>query len=131
VTAQAEGLDDPLLLTTDYRSASALAYTLDNPQVLAISGRLDQFDFWYDAPVLEGRDAVLLGETWHPICPTHLAMFDRVDPPETVEVRRLGRVLQTYQIVRGYGFKAGPVGYPLSPEYPLAFTGDGQQCLPE
>jgi len=131
VTAQAEGLDDPLLLTTDYRSASALAYTLDNPQVLAISGRLDQFDFWYDAPTLEGRDAVLLGETWHPICPTHLAMFDRVDPPETVEVRRLGRVLQTYQIVRGYGFKAGPVGYPLSPEYPLAFTGDGQQCLPE
>jgi hypothetical protein len=130
VTAQAEGLDDPLLLTTDYRSASALAYTLDNPQVLAISGRLDQFDFWYDAPALEGRDAVLLGETWHPICPTHLAMFDRVDAPETVEVRRLGRVLQTYQIVRGYGFKAGPAGYPLSPEYPLAFTGDGQQCLP-
>jgi hypothetical protein len=130
VTAQAEGLDDPLLLTTDYRSASALAYTLDNPQVLAISGRLDQFDFWYDAPALVGRDAVLLGETWHPICPTHLAMFDRVGEPEIVEVRRLGRVLQTYQIVRGYGFKAGPAGYPLSPEYPLAFTGDGQQCLP-
>ncbi len=131
VTAQAESLDDPLLLTTDYRSASALAYSLDDPNVLAISGRLDQFDFWYDAPALEGRDAVLLGETWHPICPTHLAMFDRVDPPETVDVRRFGRVLQTYQIVRGYGFKAGPEGYPLSPDYPLAFTGDGQQCAPE
>ncbi|HSM83687.1 MAG TPA: hypothetical protein VLS96_18510, partial [Nodosilinea sp.] len=131
VSAAAEELDEPLLLTTDYRSASALAYTLDNPAVLAISGRLDQFDFWYDAAALEGRDAVLLGETWHPICPAHLAMFDRVDPPETVAVRRLGRVLQTYEIVRGYGFRAGPAGYPLSPDYPLAFTSDGQRCAPE
>jgi 4-amino-4-deoxy-L-arabinose transferase-like glycosyltransferase len=130
VTAQAEGLDNPLLLTTDYRSASALAYTLDNPDVLAISGRLDQFDFWYDAPALEGRDTVLLGETWHPICPAHRAMFDRVDPPETVEVRRFGQVLQTYEIVRGYGFRAGPEGYPLSPDYPLAYTSDGEHCLP-
>ncbi|TVQ10145.1 MAG: 4-amino-4-deoxy-L-arabinose transferase [Leptolyngbya sp. DLM2.Bin27] len=131
VTAQAEELENPLLLTTDYRSASALAYTLNNPNVLAISGRLDQFDFWYDAPALEGRDAVLLGNTWHPICPTHRAMFDRVDPATTVEVRRFGRLLQTYEIVRGYGFRAGPEGYPLSPDYPLAFTSDGEQCLPE
>ncbi|WP_017299321.1 ArnT family glycosyltransferase [Nodosilinea nodulosa] len=131
VTVQAATLDDPLLLTTDYRSASALAYTLDNPDVLALSGRLDQFDFWYNAPALEGRDAVLLGETWHPICPTHLAMFDRVDPPETITVRRFGRVLQTYQIVRGYGFSAGPEGYPLSSDYPLAFTSNGEQCLAE
>ncbi|MBE9159693.1 glycosyltransferase family 39 protein [Nodosilinea sp. LEGE 06152] len=128
VTAQAQTLDDPLLLTTDYRSASALAYQLDNPNVLAISGRLDQFDFWYDAAALDGRDAVLLGETWHPICPTHLAMFDRVDPPKTFEVRRFGQPLQTYQIMRGYGFRAGPEGYPLSPDYPLAFTGNGEQC---
>jgi hypothetical protein len=131
VTDQAEALDDPLLLTTDYRSASALAYTLDNPDVLGVPGRRDQFDCGDDAPALEGRDAVLLGETWHPICPTHLAMFDRVDPPETLEVRRFGRVLQTYDLVRGYGFKAGPEGYPLSPDYPLAFTGDGERCLPE
>lgn len=130
VTTQAESLDNPLLLTTDYRSASALAYTLDNPDVLAISGRLDQFDFWYDAPALEGRDAVLLGATWHPICPAHLAMFDRVDPPETLEVQRFGRVLQTYEIVRGYGFSAGPEGYPLSSDYPLAYSSDGENCLP-
>jgi hypothetical protein len=131
VQAQAANLEDPLLLTTDYRSASALAYSLNNADVLAISGRLDQFDFWYDAPALERRDALLLGETWHPICPTHRAMFDRVEAAGTVEVRRFGRVLQTYELVRGYGFRAGPQGYPLSPDYPLAYTGDGEQCLPE
>jgi hypothetical protein len=128
VTTQAAGLDQPLLLTTDYRSASALAYALNDPQVLAISGRIDQFDFWYDSATLEGRDAILLGESWHPICPAHLAMFERVDSPQPVTVQRWGRVLQTYELVTGYGFKAGPPHYPLSPDYPLAFTSDGERC---
>ncbi|MGF1567527.1 MAG: ArnT family glycosyltransferase [Nodosilinea sp.] len=131
VDAEAADLDQPLLLTTDYRSASALAYSLNNPDVMAISGRLDQFDFWYDSATLAGRDGVLLGESWHPICPTHLAMFERTDPPQTLEVRRFGQVLQTYELVRGYSFKAGPEGYPLRPDYPLGFTSDGQQCLSE
>lgn len=130
VTAQANPLDRPLLLTTDYRSASALAYALNDPQVLAISGRIDQFDFWYDSATLEGRDAILLGESWHPICPAHLAMFEHTDPPQTLAVQRWGRMLQTYEIVTGYGFQAGPPGYPLSPDYPLAFTSDGERCQP-
>lgn len=129
VQQQAEGLETPLLLTTDYRSASALAYALNRPDVWAISGRLDQFDFWYDAATMTGRDAVLLGETWHPICPAHLAMFERTDPPITVEVKRFGKPLQTYSIRRAYGFQAGDSDrYPLRPDYPLAFTTDGEVC---
>lgn len=128
VTAEADTLENPLLLTTDYRSASALAYALDDPNVMAISGRLDQFDFWYDSAALNGRDAVLLGESWHPICPVHLAMFERTSPAQIVEIRRFGRPLQTYKIIRGYGFRAGPAGYPLQPDYPLGFTSDGERC---
>jgi 4-amino-4-deoxy-L-arabinose transferase-like glycosyltransferase len=131
VETSAATMDTPLLLTTDYRSASALAYALNSSNVMAISGRIDQFDFWYDRDDMNGRDAVLLGESWHPICPTHLAMFERTDPPITVTVRRFGLNLQTYQLVRGYHFKAGPAGFPLSPDYPLAFTTDGEQCLGE
>jgi 4-amino-4-deoxy-L-arabinose transferase-like glycosyltransferase len=131
VEANAADLDSPLLLTTDYRSASALAYGLDDPTVMAISGRIDQFDFWYDNEVMNGRDAVLLGESWHPICPTHLAMFERTEPPVEVTVRRFGRELQTYQIVKGYGFNAGPEKFSLSLRYPLAFTTDGERCLTE
>jgi len=119
----------PLLLTTDYRSAAALAYVLNDPSVLAISGRIDQFDFWYDPAALDGRDAVLVGDRWHPICPTHLAMFDRTDPPESIEVRQLGTFIKTYMVVRGYGFQAqGETADPLSPDYPLAFTSDGERC---
>lgn len=131
VRSQAAPLDNPLLLTTDYRSAAALAYTLNNPSVLAISGRLDQSDFWYDIDALAGRDAVLLGENWHPICPTHLAMFEGTDPPQTVEIRRWGRPIQTYHVVTGYGLRAQAVGSPLDPAYPLAFSADGERCTPE
>lgn len=129
VEQQAATLEQPLLLTTDYRSASALAYELNNPQVMAISGRRDQFDLWYDVAAMQGRDAVLLGETWHPICPAHLGMFQRTDPPMEVTVQRFGYLLQTYTVVRGYGFQAGPRDrYPLGADYPLAFTSDGEIC---
>jgi 4-amino-4-deoxy-L-arabinose transferase-like glycosyltransferase len=130
VSDVAEELDNPLLLTTDYRSAAALAYQLNNPDVLAISGRIDQFDFWYDSAAIDGRDAVLLGETWHPICPAHFNMFDHTDAPKTLDVTRFGTVMQTYQVVKGFNFQAGESGYPLLPDYPLAFTSDGEQCQP-
>ena len=129
VTESAEGLDQPLLLTTDYRSASALAYALSDPAVMAISGRIDQFDFWYDSAAMEGRDALVLSESWHPLCPTHLELFDRTDDPVTVVVRRFGVPLQTYQLTPAYGFRAGPDNFPLSQQYPLAFTSDGERCL--
>lgn len=131
VTRQAQSLPHPLLLTTDYRSAAALAYQLDDPTVMAISGRIDQFDFWYDAAAMAGRDAVLLGETWHPLCPAHLAMFNHTEPPEIMTVSRFGVTLQTYQLVRAYGFRAGDSDtYPLQPNYPLAFSSDGERCQP-
>jgi 4-amino-4-deoxy-L-arabinose transferase-like glycosyltransferase len=123
-------LDRPLLLTTDYRSAAALAYSLNNPEVIALSGRLDQFDFWYQSDEMEGRDGLLLGETWHPICPAHLAMFDHTGAMETLEIRRFGQVLQTYTLILGYGFRAGPREFPLDPAYPLGFTTDGETCGP-
>jgi hypothetical protein len=128
VRKTAAPLHQPLLLTTDYRSAAALAYSLNNPEVIALSGRLDQFDFWYQSTTMEGRDGVLLGESWHPICPAHLAMFDHTEPGKTLEIKRFGQVLQTYTLVLGYGFHAGPAGFPLKPDYPLGFTTDGETC---
>ncbi len=119
----------PHLFTTDYRSAAALAYRLKDPTVLAISGRQDQFDFWYDVATLEGGNALLLGDDWHPICPAHLAMFDQVSPLETLPVYRFGHFIKNYTLIRGQGFHAGPDNaYPRSPDYPLAFTTDGESC---
>jgi hypothetical protein len=120
----------PLLLTTDYRSASALAYALDMPSVLAISGRIDQFDFWYDPAELEGRNAIMLGDRWHPICPTHQTMFERTDAYTQIPVKRFGVTIKHYDTLRGYAFRAAaPKAHPLQPEYPLAFTSDGETCI--
>ncbi|HEY9888919.1 MAG TPA: glycosyltransferase family 39 protein, partial [Candidatus Obscuribacterales bacterium] len=113
----------PLLLTTDYRSAAALAYVLNEPSVMALSGRIDQFDFWYDPAQLDGRDGILVGDRWHPICPTHLAMFTHTDPATTLTVERWGIPIKAYTLVRGYGFQARhTTANPLHPDYPLAFT---------
>ncbi|MEB3290041.1 MAG: hypothetical protein VKI82_08995, partial [Leptolyngbya sp.] len=93
--------------------------------------RIDQTDFWYDVESLDGRDAVLLGEDWHPICPAHLAMFERTGSPQTLTVQRFGRPIQTYHLVTGYGLRAKDTGSPLDSAYPLAFTTDGERCEPD
>jgi 4-amino-4-deoxy-L-arabinose transferase-like glycosyltransferase len=124
--------ENPLLLTTDYRSASALAYILNDPSVLAISGRIDQFDFWYDPAALEGRDGILIGDRWHPICPTHLTVFDRTEPPTSFTVERFDIFIKDYTVIRVYGWQTtGERDDPLSPDYGLAFTTDGESCQPD
>lgn len=119
----------PLLLTTDYRSASALAYELNDPSVIAISGRWDQFDFWYNRDRMLGRDAILIGDRWHPICPEHLQQFQTTSPPVTIPVRRFGLWIKDYTLITGQNFNPGPSDtYPLSPDYPFDRASTGQAC---
>ncbi len=107
VKQQAADLEpSPLLITTDYRSASALAYQLNDKTVRAISDRVDQFDFWYpsDRP-FEGRNAVILSDDLFPVQSSLVAKFDRVSQPVTVPVIRFGVWIKNYYIQKGYGFK--------------------------
>lgn len=96
---------EPLLLTTDYRSASALAYELNQPNVVAISGRIDQFDFWFDASAAQGKNAVLLSDDWHPAQPEFLRQFERVTKPIPYPIRRFGIWIKQYYITPAFGFK--------------------------
>jgi len=107
VKQQAADLEpSPLLITTDYRSASALAYQLNDKTVRAISDRVDQFDFWYpsDRP-FQGKNAVILSDDWFPVQLSLVAKFDRVSQPVTVPVIRFGVWIKNYYIQKGYGFK--------------------------
>ncbi|PSB21615.1 4-amino-4-deoxy-L-arabinose transferase [Phormidesmis priestleyi ULC007] len=107
VTQQASELQtSPLLITTDYRSASALAYQLNDKTVRAISDRVDQFDFWYpdDLPFRD-KNAVILSDDWFPVQSKLLAKFDRVSPPITVPIIRFGVWIKNYYVQRGYGLK--------------------------
>jgi hypothetical protein len=113
---------NPLLITTDYRSASALAYQLNDRNVIAISDRVDQFDFWYKGAhigdslssdkgsskenhSLTGKDAVLLADDWHPLQPQLLAQFHHTSSPIVLSVDRFSRRIKRYYLVKGYQFK--------------------------
>lgn len=100
--AQAQAPPPELLLTTDYRSASALAYVLNNKQVLAISHRRDQFDVWAESRLLAGRSALVLADDWHPFTPAGAL---RLEPGwqqvATIPVHRFGVKIKDYYLYSG------------------------------
>ena len=119
----------PLLFTTDYRSASALAYQLNDPRIMALSSRIDQFDFWYDHDKFQGKTALILGDDWHPICPELLSQFEQTSPLETISITRFGVWIKNYYMLIGFGFNAGSDdNFPLSKNYPLTYSTDGETC---
>jgi len=102
VSKQAAQLgDEPLVVTTDYRSASALAYQLQNRNVIAIADRIDQFDFWYNHNNLPSKNALILSDDWHPILPEMLSQFQEISEPITVPVTRFGVWIKDYYVVTG------------------------------
>ena len=95
-----------LLLTTDYRSASALAYALDDTRVLAVSERIDQFDVWADSRQLLGRSALVLADDWHPFIYAGESQGPlQLEPGwqrlTTVPVRRFGIKIKDYYLYAG------------------------------
>jgi hypothetical protein len=106
VKIQQQELGKSFLVTTDYRSASALAYELNDPTVIAISDRVDQFDRWNQPDLLKGKNAVILADDWHPADPKLLAQFERTSEPIAIPITRFGRSLKTYYVIKGYGFQA-------------------------
>ena len=102
VSKQAAQLgDEPLLVTTDYRSASALAYQLKNRNVVAITDRIDQFDFWYNHESFPDKDVLILADDWHPIPSELLSGFQETSAPITVPVTRFGVWIKDYYLVLG------------------------------
>lgn len=104
VQSESKALSEPLLVTSDYRSASALAYELNNKNVIAISDRIDQFDFWH-RNLPSGKDAVIVSDDWYPAELMVLSKFDRTSEPLIVPVKRFGVWIKNYYVRRGYGLK--------------------------
>ncbi|MCL6435075.1 MAG: glycosyltransferase family 39 protein [Leptolyngbyaceae cyanobacterium HOT.MB2.61] len=97
---------DPLLIATDYRTASALAYQLNDKNVRVVSDRVDQFDFWdKDDAFFQSRNAVILSDSWHPVQSELLSQFERVSVATAIPVIRFGVWIKNYYITNGYGFK--------------------------
>ncbi len=90
-----------VLLTTDYRSASALAYSLDDDSVLAISERIDQFDVWAASRPLVGQSALVLADDWHPFEAGPLQLAAGWEQIATIPVQRFGVKIKDYYLYSG------------------------------
>ncbi|MEM6254804.1 MAG: glycosyltransferase family 39 protein [Cyanobacteria bacterium P01_D01_bin.156] len=94
--------DHSLLLTTDYRSASALAYALNDKTVLAVSDRIDQFDVWAQSRSLVGEKALVLADDWHPfIDQDSLRLEPGWQQIATIPVQRFGIKIKDYYLYSG------------------------------
>ena len=97
----------PLIITSDYRSASALAYEMDNPNLTAVSQRISQFTIWnlQNMATQKGKNAILVFDRWYPLNDKAIAHFDRVTPISKVPISRFGVLLKTYEIAIGQNYK--------------------------
>ncbi|NMF59870.1 ArnT family glycosyltransferase [Pseudanabaena yagii] len=99
--------DKPLLITSDYRSAAALAYEMNYPQVTALSKRISQFTIWnlQNATQQTGKSAILISDQWYPLTDDAIAHFEQVKLVSKVAISRFGVDLKTYEIAIGKNYQ--------------------------
>jgi undecaprenyl-diphosphatase len=114
VGAELARMPDPartFVLSDRYQVTSELAfYTPGHPPAynLNLGRRLNQYDFWEGPDSRRGWDAVYVEDGARPLDPRVRQAFDRIDPPRRLEVRRGERVIRTFTLYRGYGFRGTP-----------------------
>ena len=110
------------ILTTDYRSAAALAYSLaiydsanyrskiSNSSVpdvtAAISTRISQFSVWdyrrkFTNSPLDHGNALIVYDDWHPLKEVKMESFQNVAIRREVLIKRFGIPIKTYTIAWG------------------------------
>jgi hypothetical protein len=72
--------------------------------VVSLSNRRDQFDYWFDPAAHAGQDAILFGDTWRPLTADVTARFTEIVPLAEIPVIRGGKEIDRHQIFLGKGF---------------------------
>ena len=103
-TARADN-DIGFVAAADYTTASLLAFALRDKDVVSISSRLDQFDYWFRPEDHSGENAILYSDTFRPITNAMRRKFESVTEIKTNTVRdgwgaRVYR--QTLYLARGF-----------------------------
>lgn len=90
--------------TADYTTASLLGYAMQDKDVVSLSNRRDQFDYWFDPAAHAGQDAILFGDTWRPLTGDVTSRFSEVVLLTEIPVIRGGVEIDRHQIYLGKGF---------------------------
>lgn len=111
VSTVREGMPAPdrtFLISDRYQITSELAfYVSGGPPAynLNLGRRLNQYDFWEGPNSRIGWDGIYVQEGLEELDARVAGAFERTDGPFVVEVRRRGRVVRTFGLYRGYGFR--------------------------
>lgn len=107
VAARVEALrtehPDAFVATTVYGTAAQLGFALRDPDVVALSPRHDQFDYWFDPAAHAGRDAIIVADPFYTIAETGQP-FARVTLIEQLQIVRVGKVVYEPQIFFAEGY---------------------------
>lgn len=91
---------------TRYTTAAQLAFATHDPNVTDISTRHTEFNYWFDSRTHVGEDALVLAAPFIPI--TYAAtQFRSTTLLQTIEIRRLGQLVGTYQLYLAQGYCGG------------------------
>lgn len=97
---QAEARHRPdVVMTTDYRTASLLAFARGRDDVAKMGLRNDQFDFWIADRIAPGDDALVLVDAHIDETELVTEVFDRVEALDAFSVTSHGHVVHHYRLV--------------------------------
>ena len=88
----------------DYTTASLLGFALHDRNVTSLSARTEAYDFWINAGVHPGADAILYGDRWRPLTEAIKRRFQSVTELTTVDTIVAGRQLNTAHLYLARGF---------------------------
>jgi hypothetical protein len=88
---------DAFVATTVYGTAAQLGFALGDADVVALSPRHDQFDFWFDPVAHAGGNAIIVADPFYTIAETG-GPFAKVTLVEQLQIIRAGKVVYEPQI---------------------------------
>jgi hypothetical protein len=92
------------IATPDYTTASLLAFNIKDRDVVSLSSRRDEYDYWFDPAAHAGQDAILFDDVWRPLTSAIKKRFQQVTPLATIPVVVAGRQLDIHRIYLATGY---------------------------
>ncbi len=94
-----------ILLTADHHVAGALSFTMNRTDIVAVSSRRDQYDFWWDDSQYAGRDGLVIFDEWSYGRKDVLSLFNRVGPARKIQIKKYGYPIKVMYLQRVYGYR--------------------------
>jgi 4-amino-4-deoxy-L-arabinose transferase-like glycosyltransferase len=107
ITALEQSYKVDFIATTRYTTAAQLGFAMHDPEVVAISPRHDQYDYWFDPAAHEGQDAIIVTDDYlglGGVTPS----FETLTPLAIMDITRLGQPAYRVGLYLGHNFRPAP-----------------------